>query len=358
FTALQIDPIEGFQLVDATSFTRDLLNYENHLLFAQVYDMFVASEVKLQLLEDLPADHEVVIVQAAGSSAEEVTYLPLEELDRVMTLSNLTTVYVPPIKREALTHTFHYLKDLIQVLRSEDGCPWDRAQTHESLRRYAIEEVYELIDAINQEDDEAIVEELGDVLLQVMLHSQIGEENGYFSIDDVIRHLVEKVIRMHPHVFDETVEAATEEEVRKIWEDIKQAEGKKQLSILHDIKKAQPALEQSLSIQEKVAKVGFDWDDATGVWAKLEEEIKEVKEAIEEKDIVNIEKEFGDIFFVLTNLAKWYKVVPEVALQRTNEKFISRFQQVEQKARAADYQLADISFEALNQFWNQVKEEE
>src|SRR5699024_11893599 len=118
-------------------------------------------------------------------------------------------------------------------------------------------------------------------------------------------------------------------------------------------KKAQPALEQTIDSQEKVAKVGFDWDDATGVWAKLEEEIKEVKEAIEEKDIVNIEKEFGDIFFVLTNLAKWNKVVPEVALQRTNEKFISRFQQGEQKARAADYHLTDIHLDEINQLWNQ-----
>src|SRR5699024_6372003 len=164
FTGLHIDPIEGFQFVDATSFDRFQLDYRHHLIFCQVYDRFVASNVKLVLLEDLPADHEVKIVEAAGSEQESIRTVPLKELDYTLEISNLTSVYVPPVPQENLHHTFTCLRDVIARLRAPDGCSWDREQTHESLRQYAIEEVYELIDAIDSQDDEGIVEELGDVL--------------------------------------------------------------------------------------------------------------------------------------------------------------------------------------------------
>src|SRR5699024_3202988 len=215
FTALQIDPIDGFQFVDGTSFTRDELNYRNAIIFCQVYDGFIASEVKLTLLEDLPPDHEVIVIEAAGSTGEKILTVPLVDLDREVTLSNLTSVYIPPVPEELLRHDFTSFRNVISTLRGENGCPWDKKQTHESLRQYAIEEVYELIEAINQED-EAMVEELGDVLLQVMLHSQIGEDAGYFTMDDVIQGIHDKMVHRHPHVFggDET----------KTWDQLKQEE--------------------------------------------------------------------------------------------------------------------------------------
>lgn len=180
FTALKIDPIDGFQFVDGTSFDRTSLQYKQHIIFCQVYDAFIASDVKLALLEDLPAHYEVTIVEAAGMVNEKLLTVPVEELDRVMEMSNLTSVYVPPIK-EALPHHFQTLRETIQILRGPNGCPWDRKQTHASLRKYLQEEAYELIDAIQREDDEGIIEELGDVLLQVMLHSQIGEDDGFYG---------------------------------------------------------------------------------------------------------------------------------------------------------------------------------
>ncbi len=219
FTALKIDPIEGFQFIDATSFTRENLNFTNHIIFCQVYDQFIASEVKLTLLEDLQADYNIKIVEAAGTKDEKVQTIELQDLDRVAKTSNLLSVYVPPVPKEELKHQFDTLRSIVKTLRGPDGCPWDRKQTHESLREYAIEEVYELIDAINRGNDEDIVEELGDVLLQVMLHSQIGEDHGYFTIDDVIKRISEKMIHRHPHVFHP-------EKEWKSWDELKREEKK------------------------------------------------------------------------------------------------------------------------------------
>src|SRR5699024_9999290 len=178
---------------------------------------------KLTLLEDLPPDYEVTIVEAAGSEQEKLMRVLLKALDRSLEVSNLTSIYVPPVPKEMLHHTFPCLKETIAKLRAPDGCPWDREQTHETLREYAIEEVYELIEAIDACDDEGIVEELGDVLLQVMLHSQIGEDNGYFTIDDVIQAVTDKMIHRHPHVFADT-EADTVEQVYKNWDALKEEE--------------------------------------------------------------------------------------------------------------------------------------
>src|SRR5699024_6665995 len=176
FTSLKIDPIDGFQFVDGTSFDRGQLDYRHHIVFSQVYDEFVASNVKLELLEDLPPDYPVKIVEASGTDQEKITDIHLEELDKTFPgIHNLISIYVPPVPDEMLHHTFTRLREVIAALRGPDGCPWDRTQTHETLREYAIEEVYELIEAIDEQDDDGIVEELGDILLQVMLHSQIGE---------------------------------------------------------------------------------------------------------------------------------------------------------------------------------------
>src|SRR5699024_3279719 len=325
FTALQIDPIDGFQFVDGTSFVRDELNYRNAIIFCQVYDGFIASEVKLTLLEDLPPDYKVTIIEAAGSTEEKILTVPLVELDREVTLSNLTSVYIPPAPEELLRHDFTSFRNVISTLRGENGCPWDKRQTHESLRQYAIEEVYELIEAINEEDDEAIVEELGDVLLQVMLHSQIGEDAGYFTIDDVIQGIYDKMVHRHPHVFggDET----------KTWDQLKQEEkpSSKAALLLDSVISNGPSLQVAYQLQKKVAKVGFDWEAVQDIWDKFTEEKVEFLEALEKEDASAMEEEFGDMLFVLANISKHYQINPEVALGRVNQKFISRFNEVERQ---------------------------
>ncbi|WP_337969498.1 nucleoside triphosphate pyrophosphohydrolase [Virgibacillus salexigens] len=356
YTALKIDPIDGLQFLDATSFDRSQINYQNHLIFCQVYDQFTASEVKLTLLEDLPADYPITIVEAAGSKTQEVITLPLEELDRMVEISNLTSVYIPPVPDHLLHHSFQQLRHVIRLLRGPDGCPWDRKQTHESLREYAIEEVYELIDAIDHQDDEGIVEELGDVLLQVMLHSQIGEDGGYFNIDDVVRSITDKMIHRHPHVFRDT-NVQSVEEVISNWEHLKKQEkGDKRTSILDGVAKHLPSLARSYQLQKKAAKVGFNWDDENDIWEKLNEEVQEFNEMVEAANKLEMEKEFGDVLFVLANLSRYYKINPEVALNRTNEKFISRFSFIEQQLAIQNSSVQDATLEEMDELWNQAKE--
>ncbi|MFC7061770.1 nucleoside triphosphate pyrophosphohydrolase [Halobacillus seohaensis] len=355
FTTLQIDPIEGFQFIDATSFERNQLQLQNHIVFSQVYDSMVASEVKLALLEDLSADHEVTVVTAAGSSEERLIAIPLEELDRSVEVNNLTSVYVAPVEKEKLNHQFFRLREVIAKLRGPGGCPWDQKQTHESLRKYLVEEAYEFIDAVNGMDDEHMVEELGDVLLQVMLHSQIGEDDGFFNVNDVIQAVTDKMIRRHPHVFGQ-VKVENSEEVVTNWDEIKKQEkGSTPDSLLDGVPTSFPALLQAEDLQKKASKVGFDWDDVELVQAKVEEEWQEFIEAERANDVVEMEKEFGDWLFAIVNLARHYKINAETSLQRTNQKFRNRFSSMESQASKRDLRLADYSLEELEQLWVHAK---
>lgn len=353
FTSLEIDPIDGFQLLDATSFDREEVNYRTHIVFCQVYDPFVASHVKLTLLEDLAPEHEVIIIEAVGTADEKLMKIPLAELDRVMKLSNLTSVYIPPSLPEQLTHQFSTLRSVIRTLRGPDGCPWDKKQTHETLRQYAIEEVYELIDAINLKDDEGIVEELGDVLLQVMLHSQIGEDFGYFTIDDVIKRITTKMIHRHPHVFKS-------DSGKKSWEELKQEEkkGQEKELLLNSVIRHAPALEVAYQLQKKAASVGFDWDHVEDVWDKLKEEIIEFREVEKIEDETEMEKEFGDILFTFANICRFYRIHPELALHRTNEKFVSRFNEVERQVRSHEKTFDEMTLKQFDHFWEEAKRKE
>lgn len=355
FTALKMDPIEGFQFVDGTSFERSQLDYRHHIIFCQVYDRFIASDVKLSLLEDLPADYEVKVMEAVGSEQEVIKTVPLSELDHAMEISNLTSVYIPPAPSDLLNHTFTRLREIIAALRGPNGCPWDQAQTHESLREYAIEEVYELIEAIDDQDDEGIIEELGDVLLQVMLHSQIGEDDGYFMIDDVIRSITDKMIHRHPHVFaEQSVDSVAG--VIKNWDALKKEEkGEQRKSVLDGVPKHYPSLAKAYNLQRKAAKVGFNWEDVADIWRKLDEELKEVEEAIEKQDHSEIEKEFGDVLFVLANITRYYKINPEIALNQTNQKFISRFSFIEQRLTEQGKDINKTTLEEMNGYWDQAK---
>lgn len=358
FTALRIDPIEGFQLLDGTDLRRDDIHMNEHVLIGQVYDAFVASDVKLTLMEKYAEDHPVTIVTAAGSSAEKLTTVALFELDRNMELNNLTTVYVPPAAaREQRLKEWSALREIVAALRAPGGCPWDREQTHETLKRYVIEEAFELIQAIDEEDDDAIIEELGDVLLQVFLHAQIGEDNGYFSIEDVLQSISEKMIRRHPHVFGET-EAHTAEDVLINWQAIKEKEKPQKSSRLEGQQRFASSLLTSFNYQKAAARAGFDWPSVEGAFEKFQEEWQEFRDEVENGTAQKQMDELGDVLFTIVNIARFLKLSPEEAMNHANEKFKSRFQHVEQCVEQEGKEFGAFTLEQLEGFWQDAKRKE
>lgn len=256
-----------------------------------------------------------------------------------------------------MSEKFDRLVRIMETLRSEKGCPWDRVQTHDTLKRYLIEETYELIEAIEQKDIKAIKEELGDLLLQIVFHSQIEKEKGNFDINDVIETIIQKMIGRHPHVFG-SLEFKTPEEVLAQWDDRKKEEGKLHESILEGIPKSLPALLRAYKIQSRVAKVGFDWESVDGVIDKIKEEIKEVEEAIKSGEKNKIEEEVGDLLFSIVNLARFLKIDPESALRSTNRKFEERFKKLEKIAKERGKQLKDMSLSEMDTLWEDIKNEE
>jgi tetrapyrrole methylase family protein / MazG family protein len=358
FQALKIDPVDGFQLLDGTSLAADDIQQNQHIFISQVYDQFVASGVKLTLMEKYPDEYMVTIVTAAGSKQEEIITVPLFELDRQVKVNNLTSVYIPPVEDEnVLYKNFSKLREIISVLRGPEGCPWDKEQTHETLKRYLIEETYEVIEAIDKGDIDHLIEELGDVLLQVMLHAQIGEDEGYFSIADVIEGISEKMVRRHPHVFG-SVEVENTDEVLQNWEEIKQQEkGEADPSVLTGVSYSLPNLIRAYELQKKAAKVGFDWQEILPALEKVKEELQEFED---ELDVINgqselAKKEFGDLLFAFVNVARFLKIHPEEALFETNEKFVRRFQFIEQQVAESGRKFEDFSLEELDQFWDEAK---
>lgn len=356
FTALKIDPIEGFQLLDGTSLSQHEVNMRQHVLIGQVYDEFSASEVKLTLMEKYRDDYPVTIVTAAGSSEELLRTVPLYELDQAAELNNLTTVYVPPVQsdEEALRDWVTF-RQIIKTLRGPNGCPWDQVQTHESLKKYMLEEVHEFLAAVDAEDDFAMVEELGDVLLQVFLHAQIGEDNGYFNLEEVLANVSEKMIRRHPHVFgDATAEDA--DAVLVNWQKIKATEkGETSEPLLKDAYSAFSSLQTSYNYQKKAASVGFDWPNADGAWEKFLEEMQEFRAELADGTTSKLLDEFGDVLFTIVNLARFYKISPEEAMLHANEKFARRFSYVEQRVKESGETFSDFTLEQLDAFWNDAK---
>jgi len=357
FGALKIDPIEGFQLLDGTSFSMHDINMRQHILIAQVYDTFSASEVKLTLMEKYDDEYPVTVVTAAGSSQEQVVTVPLYELDQSVEVNNLTTVYVPPVKsQEESLRDWTTFRQIIATLRGPNGCPWDQKQTHESLKKYLLEEAHEYLAAVDAEDDFAMIEELGDVLLQVFLHAQIGEDQGYFTLEDVLASISKKMIRRHPHVFgDVAVEDA--DDVVANWEDIKAEE--KETSdkpLLDEEYRASSALQTAYNYQKRAAKVGFDWPDVEGAWDKFTEEWQEFRHEVTKGSNASRLDEFGDVLFTLVNLARFYKLSPEEAMLHANEKFARRFGYVEQQVKASGKPFSDFTLEQLDAFWNEAKQ--
>lgn len=356
FGALRIDPIEGFQLLDGTNMSMDDINMRQHILIAQVYDTFSASEVKLTLMEKYRDDYPVTIVTAAGSSEEKLTIVPLYELDHEVAINNLTTIYVPPVGETAEAYRdWTTLRQIIAALRGPNGCPWDQKQTHESLKKYLLEEAHEFLAAVDAEDDFAMIEELGDVLLQVFLHAQIGEDNGYFTIEDVLASISEKMVRRHPHVFgDATAEDA--EAVVANWEAIKREEKEeRQDSVLNDAYRETSSLQTAYNYQKEAAKVGFDWDEAADAIAKFNEEWAEFEAELKQGDATTRMDELGDVFFTLVNIARFFKLSPEEAMLHANEKFARRFKHVESCVASSGKAFADFTLDELDAFWHDAK---
>lgn len=251
---------------------------------------------------------------------------------------------------------FRELVNVVEKLRGPEGCPWDREQTRESLKPFLIEELYELLDAFDENDVGGIKEELGDTLFQIVLHSQLSKEEGQFDINDVIEGIVEKMIRRHPHVFGDK-ELKTSEEVLKWWEEHKEKEGKPSGSIFERVPKTLPALLRAQRIQEKASKVGFDWDSIEDVFKKLEEEIGEFKKALEQKSSREMEDELGDILFVLVRISNFVNINAEYALRKTINKFIRRFSHIEKEASRQGKRLSDMTLEEWDILWNEAKED-
>jgi len=249
------------------------------------------------------------------------------------------------------TKAFTRLLTIMDELREQ--CPWDKKQTLESLRYLTIEEMYELSDAILEKDMNEIKKELGDLLLHIVFYARIASETNDFDIADVINDICEKLIHRHPHIYGD-VKVKDEVEVKKNWEKLKMKEGKK--SVLEGVPKSLPAIVKSFRIQEKVRGIGFDWDNKTQVWDKVLEELEELKVEVEKGDKNRIESEFGDLLFSLTNYSRFIDVNPEDALERTNKRFIKRFQIMEKLIKKENISLDQMNLEQMDVYWNQAKE--
>jgi MazG family protein len=258
---------------------------------------------------------------------------------------------------EKLTQASTALERLIQIvkkLRSPEGCEWDRAQTSKSLRPYLLEEAYEVIESINEEDPEKIKEELGDLLLHIVFQAELGNDTNDFHLAESIDYISDKLVRRHPHVFGDT-KVKNVQDIKKNWEEIKKEEGRK--SLMEGLPKSLPALLMARRIQERASEVNFEWDDIKFVWEKLAEELDELKEAVAEKNADKIEDEMGDVLFSMVNLSRFLNTNPEEALKRTNKKFIARFQKIEQHLDARSLKFNDMSLEELDRIWESAKKE-
>ncbi|WP_415342222.1 nucleoside triphosphate pyrophosphohydrolase [Clostridium perfringens] len=356
--ALQVDPIEGVKIIDAFDMKNQILDKRVGTIITQVYNNFIASEVKLRLLEGYEDDTEIIFVRAAGvEGLESIRKIPLYELDWQEDIDYLTSIYIP--KDLGNKKDFQDLLDIIETLRNPGGCPWDREQTHESLKSALLEECYEVIDAIENEDEDALIEELGDVLLQVVFHASIGKEDGYFDIMDVIGGISNKMINRHPHVFGNE-EANTSEQVLVNWDEIKKEEkGIKTLTEeMQNIAKSLPATTRAYKVQKKAKKVGFDWDDVNCAIDKVKEELNEIKEVYNCEDKSIIEGEVGDLLFACINVARFLEVDGELALDKTIKKFINRFSYIENEAIKNNKNLKDMTLEEMDKLWEEAKTSE
>jgi len=355
--AFDIDLTADLNIVDVDSLAPTHEQRSAHLIVTGVRNPILARKAGERLLALYPPEHNVVV---AGSSAGDVFSLSLttiEELD-MAAVGEGAAFYVPP-SRILPPAGFDEFMRLIEVLRGPDGCPWDRAQDHMSLRKHMLEEAYEAVDAIEAEDADELADELGDVLLQVALHAQIAADFGEFTIDDVVARITAKIRRRHPHVFGD-FEATTPDAVHAKWDEIKRSErsakadtspGKR--GILDGVPKALPALSRADKISKRAVGVGFEWESLDDVWDKFYEEIEELRET--EPGSKEAAEEIGDALFTLVNLARKQGIDAEQALRGTCNKFTWRWEHMESQAIERDIDLADLDIAELETMWRSAK---
>ena len=356
FSALGLDPFPQLTLMDALELSQlhvPSFPVDKPVLVAQIYSMLVAAEVKTTLNTIYPDDHQVTLVHSAGTSEEVVEVLPLFEIDRSQLIGLRSILYIPPLEPGSSFEAFH---EIVARLRAPDGCPWDREQTHASLRSHLLEEAYETLAALDSQEPGHMVEEFGDLLLQIVLNAQIGNEEEGFSMVDIFKKIHDKIIHRHPHVFGD-VQVSGVENVLQNWEKLKADErmtnGDHEKGILDGVPVALPALIQALEYQDRAARVGFDWPEIQGVLEKIVEEIREIQKA---DDPIELEDEIGDLFFALVNLARWKHVDAESALRSTNMKFKKRFARIEAVANQQDRKVSDLSLDEMEAIWQLAKD--
>ncbi|MEN9646046.1 MAG: hypothetical protein RL238_2715 [Actinomycetota bacterium] len=356
YARLGIDPVEaGITLVDGHEFATAAAGNTGPLLVAHTHANWVLSDIKLAV-ESATGDEPVVILQRLGTDDERITRTTWAELDRTVEADHLTSIYVPhlgaPVGAELVR--FH---QLARTLREQ--CPWDQEQTHRSLVRYLLEETYEVVDALEALDpddpstDDALVEELGDLLYQIEFHATIAEQEGRFTMADVAQGVHDKLVRRHPHVFGDVVADDTGT-VLSNWDAIKREE-KQRTSVFEGIPTSQPSLSYADAVQRKAAKLGFDWPDVDGALPKIAEEAEELREVAHGGDDARVRDELGDLLFAVVNVARHLGVEPEVALRAATQKFRGRFEQVEVLARERGIDLHTAGLTALDALWDEVK---
>lgn len=355
FTALGIDPYPNLALIDGLELAAaHMPNFPSSApaLIAQIHSRMVAADVKLTLANVYPDEHPVRLVHAAGTPQQVIEDIALYEIDRSPHIGLLTCLYLPPLGVET---AFEAFQEVVARLRAPDGCPWDREQTHRSLRGDLMEEAYEVLAALDADDVDGMREELGDLLLLILLHTQIAMDDGEFTMADVLRGIHTKIVYRHPHVFGDTA-VHNAGDVLQNWERLKAQErqeaGKAEKGLLDSLPAALPALAQAAQYQKRAARVGFDWPDVGGPLGKLAEEIEEVRQS----HGAQTADEIGDLLFSVVNLARWYKVDPESALRETNLRFKRRFGYVESAARCAARPLTDYTLEELDALWEEGKQ--
>jgi len=352
---LLLDPTRGLATLDALG-DASQINPQWGLLLTQVSSRLAASELKLKLLEVYPPEHCVSIVRSAGQTCASKSDVTLAELDH-REFTHEDTVYIPRYNEaHHLGTAMEAFARLLDTLQGEHGCPWDREQTHLTLRPFLIEETYEVLEAIESGDSDALAEELGDLLLQVVFHAHIAHREHRFDLVDCIEAISRKLIRRHPHVFD-GLQVSGADEVLANWQRIKQGErlAAAQLGMLDGIPKGLPALAQAYKLQHKAKQVGFDWPNAEGAWSKLFEELRELKDAVSRNQPVEIAGEVGDVLFSLVNISRFLKVEPETALREASLRFRQRTEAVLHLAETKGIDATACGLEVLDKLWDEVK---
>jgi len=353
--SLGVDISKGLKIIDGLRLDEQKPDTDCGNIITQVYSKLVASEIKLKLMDYYKDDQNICVLRVAGD-IDKLQWIKLYELDKIEWVDYLTSIYIPEVVNNKKYNTIDDLVSIMKVLRSDSGCPWDKKQDHQTLKPCLIEECYEALEAIEEENIESMIEELGDVLLQIVFHAQIGKENGEFDINDIITGLVDKLITRHPHVFGGTM-ASSEIGALENWEASKRKEKKVKnyFDTLENIPKVMPSLTRSYKIQQKAALAGFDWDNVDGAMGKIDEELLELKEVYKSTKFDKIEEEIGDLIFAVVNVARFLNIQPELALRGTIKKFLNRFKIMEELALSLGKNLDIMALHEMDLLWDKAK---